>query len=64
MPASRRREREVGIGGRKPKLSSEQQQLAKEMAQGGIAITKIAQTLQVSRHTIYKALAQAQAVVE
>src|SRR5215470_3674334 len=44
-------------GGRKPKLSAEQQQLAQEMATGGIAITKIAQTLHCSRHTVYKALA-------
>jgi DNA invertase Pin-like site-specific DNA recombinase len=44
-------------GGRKPKLSAEQQQLAQEMARGGIPITTIAQTLQVSRHTVYSALA-------
>src|SRR5262249_46947533 len=49
-------------GGRKPKLSPEQQ-LAQEMARGGIAITTIAQTLQCSRHTVYKALAQARVVV-
>ncbi len=46
-------------GGRKPKLSSEQQQLAVDMAQGGIPITTIASTLQYSRHTVYKALGQA-----
>ena len=50
-------------GGRKPKLSADQQHLAQEMARGGIAITTIAQTLQVSRHTIYKALAQTTAGV-
>jgi len=51
-------------GGRKPKLSSEQQQLAADMAKGGIPITKIAHTLQCSRHTVYAALAQARVVVE
>ena len=51
-------------GGRKPKLSAEQQQLAQEMARGGIPITRIAQTLQCSRHTVYAALAQARAVVD
>ena len=45
-------------GGRRPKLSSEQQQLAANMAQGGIPITTIASTLQCSRHTVYKALTQ------
>jgi DNA invertase Pin-like site-specific DNA recombinase len=44
-------------GGRKPKLSAEQQ-LAQEMARGGMAITTIAQTLHCSRHTVYKALSQ------
>jgi DNA invertase Pin-like site-specific DNA recombinase len=44
-------------GGRRPKLSPEQQQHAAMMAQGGIPITTIAQTLQCSRHTVYKALA-------
>jgi DNA invertase Pin-like site-specific DNA recombinase len=43
-------------GGRRPKLSAEQQQLAVDMAKGGIAVTKIATTLQCSRHTVYKAL--------
>ena len=51
-------------GGRRPKLSPEQQQLATEMAQGGIAITTIAKTLQCSRHTVYKALAQMQVAAE
>ena len=45
-------------GGRKPKLSADQQQLAVDMAKGGIPITTIAQTLHCSRHTVYKALAQ------
>lgn len=49
-------------GGRKPKLSPEQQQLAVDMAQGGIPITTIASTLHCARHTVYKALAQAQPV--
>ena len=51
-------------GGRKPKLSPEQQQLAVDMAQGGISITTIASTLQCSRHTVYKALAQTTVAVE
>jgi DNA invertase Pin-like site-specific DNA recombinase len=46
-------------GGRKPKLCPAQQQLAADMACGGIPITTIAQTLGCSRHTVYKALAQA-----
>jgi DNA invertase Pin-like site-specific DNA recombinase len=49
-------------GGRKPKLSAEQQQLAQEMAKGGIAITTIAQTLHCSRHTVYSALRSVQAI--
>ena len=52
------------VGGRKPKLSPEQQQLAADMAQGGIPITTIAQTLQCSWHTVYEALVQVQAAVE
>jgi len=43
-------------GGRRPKLSLEQQQLAADMAHGGIPITTIATTLGCSRHTVYKAL--------
>jgi|SRR5215471_10852122 len=50
-------------GGRPPKLSPEQQQLAIDMAHGGIPITKIAKTLQCSRHTVYAALRQARVVV-
>jgi DNA invertase Pin-like site-specific DNA recombinase len=46
-------------GGRRPKLSQDQQQLAVDMAHGRIPITTIAQTLGCSRHTVYKALAQA-----
>jgi len=49
-------------GGRRPKLSPEQQQLAGDMANGGIPITTIASTLQCSRHTVYKALGQAPVV--
>ena len=45
-------------GGRRPKLSPEQQQYAAQMAHGGMPITAIAQTLGCSRHTVYKALAQ------
>ena len=44
--------------GRRPKLSQEQQQLAADMAKGGIPITTIASTLQCSRHTVYKVLGQ------
>jgi DNA invertase Pin-like site-specific DNA recombinase len=51
-------------GGRKPKLSQEQQQLAVDMARGGIPITTIASTLGCSRHTVYKALAQTGVGVE
>jgi DNA invertase Pin-like site-specific DNA recombinase len=51
-------------GGRRPKLSPEQQQLAVDMAKGGIPITKIASTLQCSRHTVYKAWAQMRVAVE
>ncbi len=50
-------------GGRRPKLSPEQHQLAADMARGGIPITTIAATLQCSRHTVYKALAPAPVVV-
>jgi DNA invertase Pin-like site-specific DNA recombinase len=45
-------------GGRRPKLSPEQQQHAAMMAQSKMSITAIAKTLQCSRHTIYAALAQ------
>ena len=51
------------IGGRRPKLSAAQQRQAQHLKQGGMPITEIAQTLQVSRHTIYKALAQTTAGV-
>ena len=51
------------VGGRKPKLTPEQQQLAQEMARGGIPITKIAKTLGCSRHTVYKALGHVSMVV-
>src|SRR5262249_6929963 len=46
-------------GGRRPKLSPEQQRHAVMMAESKIPITEIAKTLQCSRHTIYAALAQA-----
>ena len=45
-------------GGRRPKLSPEQQRHAVMMAESKIPITEIAQTLQCSRHTVYKALEQ------
>jgi DNA invertase Pin-like site-specific DNA recombinase len=51
-------------GGRRPKLTPEQQQLAAEMARGGIAITTIASTLQCSRHTVYKALGQVSGIAQ
>jgi DNA invertase Pin-like site-specific DNA recombinase len=44
-------------GGRRPKLSPDQQELACQMATSGIPITTIAQTLHCARHTVYKALA-------
>jgi DNA invertase Pin-like site-specific DNA recombinase len=51
-------------GGRRPKLSAAQQRQARAMHEGGMPITEIAQMLQCSRHTVYKALAQAKAVVD
>ena len=51
-------------GGRRPKLSSAHQRQAQAMARDGIPITEIAQTLQCSRHTVYKALAQVPSMVE
>ena len=46
-------------GGRKPKLSPAQQELAVQMARGGTAVTTIARQLGCARQTVYKALAQA-----
>jgi len=51
-------------GGRRPKLSPEQQALAADMARGGIPMTTIASTLQCSRHMVYEALGQTHVVVE
>jgi len=51
-------------GGRRPRLSAAQQRQARAMHKGGMPITEIAQTLGCSRHTVYKALAQAKAVVD
>jgi len=51
-------------GGRHPKLSATQQRQALMLKQGGMPITEIAQTLQCSRHTVYKALGQVRTVVE
>ena len=45
-------------GGRRPKLSLEQQHHVVMMAESKIPITEIAKTLQCSRHTVYKALEQ------
>ena len=49
-------------GGRRPKLSPAHQRQAQSLARGGMTITEIAKTLQCSRHTVYKALAQARVV--
>src|SRR5262245_65947973 len=51
-------------GGRRPKLSAAQQRQALMLKQGGMPITEIAQTLQCSRHTVYKALGQVRTAVE
>jgi len=51
-------------GGRRPKLSVAQQRQVQHLKQGGMPITEIAETLGVSRHTVYKALGQARVVVE
>jgi DNA invertase Pin-like site-specific DNA recombinase len=47
-------------GGRRSKLTPDQQQTAAQMAEGKIPVTTIAKTLGCSRHTVYKAIAQAQ----
>jgi len=57
MAAARGRGRK---GGRRPKLSPEQQQLAVEMAQGGIGGTRIAKTFGCARQTVYTVLAHAE----
>src|SRR5215831_5977036 len=41
-------------GGRRPKLSPDQQREAQILAKGGMPVTEIAQTLHCSRHTVYK----------
>jgi DNA invertase Pin-like site-specific DNA recombinase len=46
-------------GGRRSRLSPEQQQAAIAMVQGGMTVVAVAQTLGCSRHTVYKALAAA-----
>jgi DNA invertase Pin-like site-specific DNA recombinase len=51
-------------GGRRPKLSPEQQRLAVEMAQGGIGVTRIAKTLGCARQTVYTTLAQMRIAVQ
>jgi len=51
-------------GGRRPKLSPKQQELAVQMARGGTAVTEIARHLGCARQTIYTALAQAKTVVD
>jgi DNA invertase Pin-like site-specific DNA recombinase len=47
-------------GGRRPKLTPEQQDVAREMAQREMAVTTIAKTLGCARHTVYKVLGAAQ----
>ena len=49
-------------GGRRPKLSPAQQRQAQSLKRGGMTITEIAQALQCSRHTVYKALGQVRVV--
>ena len=49
-------------GGRRPKLTADDEAFVREMVQAGMAITKIAARLKCSRHTVYKALAQVEAV--
>ena len=51
-------------GGRRPKLSAAQQRQVQALKLGGMPITEIAQTLQCSRHTVYKALGQVALVVD
>ena len=46
-------------GGRKPKLTADDEAFVREMVKAGMPITKIAARLKCSRHTVYKALAQA-----
>lgn len=47
--------------GRKPRLTSKQQQTVLEMWQADISVKRIADTMRCSRNTIYRALAHAQA---
>ena len=49
-------------GGRKPKLTPEDEVFVREMVKAGMPITKIAARLKCSRHTVYKSLAQARMV--
>src|SRR5262245_23611516 len=51
-------------GGRREKLSPAQQEQAQALVRSGWTKTKIAQTLGCSRRTVYKALVQAQVVIE
>jgi DNA invertase Pin-like site-specific DNA recombinase len=44
------------VGGRKPKMTQAKIANAKRMYEGGVAITEIAETLSVSRPTIYRVL--------
>ena len=47
------------VGGPKPKLSSEQAQVVKELIDGGKTISAVARAFGVSRPTIYRALERA-----
>ena len=47
-------------GGRKPKLTADDEAFVRDMVKAGMPITKIAARLKCSRHTVYKALRVAQ----
>jgi DNA invertase Pin-like site-specific DNA recombinase len=51
-------------GGRRPKLSLAQERQAHSLKRGGMTVTEIAETLQCSRHTVYKALGHARTMVD
>lgn len=59
LTAARARGRQ---GGRRPRLSPEQQRPAVMMAESKMPMTEIAKTLQCSRHTVYKARGQVSVV--
>ena len=51
-------------GGRRPKLSPAQERQVQSLKRGGMTVTEIAETLQCSRHTVYKALGHARTMVD